>query len=580
MSSNDKRKDAERRLSRLSLSGPTRATKQPAERRLSAAPEQNKRTSISRNTISRLSISRAVAKKDPRPLKEKSFQATIIGEIHDFLVNNGYDGNLMIKTLSAPTSKDFQTIFRFIYRFIDPLYEGDKKFEEDVLTLLKGLKYPFVGEITKSCLYAVGSPHAWPTLLGMLHWLVELVCIASIEDERDMKKETNEQVFSTYISKSYREFLAGENDYRNAEENLRAIFNEKNRQSTEEVEELEKKASAIKAEIKKETDKGSDLIQIRERKELLASDIDKIGKYIDQIQRKIEKFAESVDRGFKEHSVEEEKKKTLEVQRNELDVKIKAQKISPEDIDRMNAEKETLEEKSKSLFSTRESMKFSLKEKEAKNSYLTRTIDELINEYHSAVKKADLSVETSGESTFGIIFNKDLREGKALNRDIREEIAPQISVLREKLTNEISCLVKRKFEFAEQLEKLSEVLSDKDEIIKEMETRIEKLIIFYQTEKTEFTSESTQSAEKIEELDMTIQKIRTETTTGLLDRKQHLQKLSISADTLEAEVASNRDHMVRKAFEFVSEMVAFKNEIETVLGEMEAAFIDEFEKYN
>lgn len=59
------------------------------------------------------------------------------------------------------------------------------KIEDDVPAFFKRLRYPF--QISKSSLFAVGSPHTWPTLLASLVWITELLsyvekavsCVAS-----------------------------------------------------------------------------------------------------------------------------------------------------------------------------------------------------------------------------------------------------------------------------------------------------------------------------------------------------------------------------------------------------------------
>ena len=76
---------------------------------------------------------------------------------------------------------------------LDPYYEFTKKFEEEVPVLIKSLRYcprapnfsssdsplpsryPFADQINKSNLFTVGSLHAWPTLLAMLLWIVDLI---------------------------------------------------------------------------------------------------------------------------------------------------------------------------------------------------------------------------------------------------------------------------------------------------------------------------------------------------------------------------------------------------------------------
>ena len=47
------------------------------------------------------------------------------------------------------------------------------KLEDDVPAFYKRLKYPF--QISKSSLFAVGSPHTWPGLLASLVWVTELL---------------------------------------------------------------------------------------------------------------------------------------------------------------------------------------------------------------------------------------------------------------------------------------------------------------------------------------------------------------------------------------------------------------------
>jgi kinetochore protein NDC80 len=48
---------------------------------------------------------------------------------------------ISIKTLQVPTSKDFGTIFKFLYNRMDPNYQWVKKIEDDVVLCLKALKY-------------------------------------------------------------------------------------------------------------------------------------------------------------------------------------------------------------------------------------------------------------------------------------------------------------------------------------------------------------------------------------------------------------------------------------------------------
>ncbi|KAG5461624.1 MAG: HEC/Ndc80p family-domain-containing protein [Olpidium bornovanus] len=78
--------------------------------------------------------------KDPRPLRDKAWQQNTNKNIVDYLTNAGYSLPLSTKTLQMPTSKDFQTIFKFLCAKIDPNFVFQKKFEEEVPVVLKALK--------------------------------------------------------------------------------------------------------------------------------------------------------------------------------------------------------------------------------------------------------------------------------------------------------------------------------------------------------------------------------------------------------------------------------------------------------
>lgn len=77
--------------------------------------------------------------KDPRPIKDKSFQASCIHSILAFLTNNGFPGSPTFKTLTNPTGKDFELIFKFIYSHIDANYRISK-FVDEVPGIIKALR--------------------------------------------------------------------------------------------------------------------------------------------------------------------------------------------------------------------------------------------------------------------------------------------------------------------------------------------------------------------------------------------------------------------------------------------------------
>lgn len=56
---------------------------------------------------------------------------------------------------------------------VDPYMKIAGKMEDEVPAFFKRMRYPFA--ISKSALFAVGSPHTWPGLLAALVWLTDLL---------------------------------------------------------------------------------------------------------------------------------------------------------------------------------------------------------------------------------------------------------------------------------------------------------------------------------------------------------------------------------------------------------------------
>lgn len=65
--------------------------------------------------------------------------------ILEYLISANYPIPISIKTLQVPTSKDFATIFKFLYNRMDPNYQFVKKIEDEVVLCLKALKYSLLG---------------------------------------------------------------------------------------------------------------------------------------------------------------------------------------------------------------------------------------------------------------------------------------------------------------------------------------------------------------------------------------------------------------------------------------------------
>lgn len=122
--------------------------------------------------------------KDNRPIRDKQFQLMEQKQILKVLTDGQFPGNITMKTLQSPTSKDFQMIFRWLFEILDPCYvlcKGNKKFDDEIIPTLKYHRYPSADLINIKWMQAVGSMHAWPSMLAVLHWMT-LLCLVCNPD--------------------------------------------------------------------------------------------------------------------------------------------------------------------------------------------------------------------------------------------------------------------------------------------------------------------------------------------------------------------------------------------------------------
>lgn len=113
--------------------------------------------------------------KDPREARQRPVREAWAREIVTFCLENHFTTDM--KQLLQPTGTQFQALFKFLVKTFDPSIDfgkggQGKKFEDEVLSTLRMVQYPFTDSISKSHLQAIGSAQSWPNMLAMLHWLV------------------------------------------------------------------------------------------------------------------------------------------------------------------------------------------------------------------------------------------------------------------------------------------------------------------------------------------------------------------------------------------------------------------------
>ncbi|XP_052807518.1 kinetochore protein NDC80 homolog [Mya arenaria] len=175
------------------------------------------------------------APKDPRPISDRGYSMKCMKRVLEFLMTNRYPYNITLKVLQSPTSKDFYKIFEFIMGYIIPKYKVSQKPEEAIPRLLRQLGYPYL--ISKTSMFAIGSPHTWPSILAALVFLTDLIIVnmtqqeGSIDsvlfpaDDFDTKPES--QIVYQYVERGYHSYMDGNDEFDAEDNDLRHALREK-----------------------------------------------------------------------------------------------------------------------------------------------------------------------------------------------------------------------------------------------------------------------------------------------------------------------------------------------------------------
>lgn len=157
--------------------------------------------------------------------------------------------------------------------------------------------------ISKTAMYALGSPHTWPTILAALVWMVDLIkfgmrvgkSIDSFlfppnEDEFDTLPES--QILFDYVEKTYIAYMEGNDSFEDYDEQLSNHLNQKLygisggiENLDEENKRLENELDSLEQEIQESQEK---LKKMQEEEVCLKENDEKMNKYLAEMDGYVE----------------------------------------------------------------------------------------------------------------------------------------------------------------------------------------------------------------------------------------------------------------------------------------------------
>lgn len=233
-----------------------------------------------------------------------------------------------------PSAKDITETLKFILsRFGFSSFES-QKLEDNLQTLLKSFNYPV--KLNKSALRVPGTPHSWPSLLAVIHWLVQL-CKFDSHRLSSAKPPASENKELSYAIESYLHYIRGKDDQVNElDHQFKQELEQERERLIDNVNVLEGNVKAQEEKLEAMRTGPSKRDVLENEKSALEEDVKKLHAMIEQLEgcmMAMEKLLEEKEKGLEIKVAEKE----------ELKKKVQEQGINSRDAERMKREVQALE---------------------------------------------------------------------------------------------------------------------------------------------------------------------------------------------------------------------------------------------
>lgn len=457
---------------------------------------------------------------DPRNIQDKQFMNHSIRGLVDYLTKHGFEHQISTKTLTRPAVKDFQNIINFLFKQIDPNYASTGKFEDEVVAMFKNLGYPY--QISKTNITAVGSPHAWPSLLASITWIIELLGYdeeAAIgntnqdENELDDDPTASDKAFYSYLSKAYTLFLNGEDDkYAELEEQFIESYESKDRMIQSQIDALMQRNASLTKEIEEVEGRRAYLPELEARKRDYQRDLGKFQQLIEQLQKHKEQLLVKTQARQAELEKINFTVQTTQQEISGLKDRIAHQEISPEDVKRMISERERLEEAQQQASETRQALQRKVWETEMALRDRVQALEDTVRAYTSIAEDLRLVPHTARNARGKHLqIEIDVRAKKkdgVLKSEVKRDIIPTLTLLRTELAEQTARLRNELMveqDAAEELELKSQEL---EELRAAAEAKLRRAEEAYRREKEAFDQAAEMHSKEMDAMETRLLRLR------------------------------------------------------------------------
>ncbi|KAG6110010.1 hypothetical protein E4U31_006271 [Claviceps sp. LM219 group G6] len=603
-----------------------------ADRRSSFRPRQSIVGGTSyRQSFFQTTLQPAGVPKDPRPLKDRSFQQRMGQELMEYMTLNDFEmqmGHVLSpNVMKSPTQKDFNYMFQWLYHRIDPSHKFLKNIDQEVPPILKQLRYPFERSITKSQLAAVGGQN-WSTFLGLLHWMMQLAQMldgyvgnayadACLEAGVDVSYD---HIIFKFLSSTYRDWLAQDDRISKKEadqmlashvEVMAQDFEQSNAKYVSELEVLEAENARLLEEIEELEESAPRVDKLDETCSAYEGDIVKFEDYMTLAQQRSEKYEGRATRLQEELEKLTEELKEAEEERRGLQKAVDAQGISMQDIDRMNSERDRLQKGTESASQRLDEIKKRVAEKESEASCKLDELERLVEKYNTLAYQIAVIPPTAANARgrnyeLQLTINEDseftstnlnasrnmspsaerllvdattgYQPGHILNLDLRGQVRSNFLMLRKEISERRNAAMEVMMKDHDLLDGIKEAIEDKRNEVEALEHRVRAAEEEYEKTKEVTTAQKMASDAQIEKMEKKLSRMRATLTESVQLLEQRDINTKIEYEQLVLRANSLREELHTEISRMLNDIIKFKIHVQKNLEDYAIFVTDELEK--
>ncbi|XP_004702944.1 kinetochore protein NDC80 homolog [Echinops telfairi] len=577
---------------KLSLNKPASST---SERKVSVF---GKRMSGPGSRNSQLGIfSNSEKIKDSRPLNDKAFIQQCIRQLCEFLTENGYAYNISMKSLQAPSVKDFLKIFTFLYGLLCPSYKlPDTKFEEEVPRIFKDLGYPFA--LSKSSMYTVGAPHTWPHIVAALVWLIDCIKLytamkenspPSFDDGQPWGGETEDgiihnKLFLDYTIKCYESFMTGADTFEEMDTELQSKLKDLFNVDAFKLESLTAKNKALNeqiARLEQEREKEPNRLEsLRKLKASLQADFQKYQAYMSNMESHSAILNQKLNGLGEDIARVELECETMKQENTALQNIVDNQKYSVADIERINHERNELQQSINKLTKDLQTDQQQLWNEELKYARGKEKIEAQLAEYHKLARKLKL-IPKGGENSRGYDFEIKFNPEAGANCLVKykTQVYVPLKELLNQTEEEINKALNKKMGLEDTSEQLHIMVTESKRSVRSLKEEVQKLDDLYQHKVKEAEEEDQKGADELESLEKHKHRLESVINEGLSEAMNELDTIEREYQ-LAVQTTSEERRKVGNNLQRLLEMVAIHvGSVEKHLEEQITKAEREYEEY-